>query len=45
MGIYITESVGRPAAAVRLGLATVALPLALVVVISGSFSPFLYFQF
>jgi len=45
MGIYITESTSRRANALRVGLATVVLPIALIVVISGSFSPFLYFQF
>ena len=45
MGIYITESESLSAGALRFAVATLALPVALVVVISGSFSPFLYFQF
>jgi alginate O-acetyltransferase complex protein AlgI len=45
IGIYITEAESRPADLLRYATAVLALPVALVVVISGSFSPFLYFQF
>jgi alginate O-acetyltransferase complex protein AlgI len=44
-GQWLDESRGRGAVAFRIALSCVFLPLALLFVISGTFSPFLYFQF
>jgi alginate O-acetyltransferase complex protein AlgI len=44
-GRWLAESAGRVAVAARAGVLGVALPLALVYALAGSFSPFLYFQF
>lgn len=44
-GIWVTRSPTRVAAAGRVGLALFALPYSLALVSSGSFSPFLYYQF
>lgn len=44
-GLIVTGWQGARGAAVRLAEITVAFPYALVIVASGSFSPFLYYQF
>lgn len=45
IGPRLDEGEGRAAAALRFAVVFVGLPLALLLVITGSFSPFLYFQF
>ena len=45
LGKIISHSSARPAASGRVALLALAFPLTLVFVVSGTFSPFLYFQF
>ena len=45
IGPRLDEGRGPTAAALRCAVVFVGLPLALLLVITGSFSPFLYFQF
>ncbi len=44
-GVAIAEGTGRRVTLARIALVALALPYALAQVVSGSFSPFLYFQF
>lgn len=44
-GARLVGGVGRPSGAARFALLGIALPYAAVLIIAGSFSPFLYFQF
>lgn len=45
LGPILEDSTTSFAAALRYGLVLIALPLTLMLIINGSFSPFLYFQF
>jgi alginate O-acetyltransferase complex protein AlgI len=44
-GIVIPQASGRPAVAGRMGLMLLGLPYAMALVATGTFSPFLYYQF
>ena len=45
LGMIVEESTSRRAAVLRLALVLIALPMALILILGGTFSPFLYFQF
>jgi len=44
-GPLLESSRGRTATAIRIGVMTVGLAYAVILIASGTFSPFLYFQF